>query len=142
MDKWEQVFSSQQINEAAAAFVKAVPANAVLAFHGQMGAGKTTFIGAVCKARGVQDVTGSPTYSIINQYNTIAGETVYHLDLYRLNSEEEAIQAGVEEVLYSGNLCLVEWPERTPDLLPPATLHVFIEVIDNATRRISCTLAR
>ena len=107
----------------------------VIAFHGQMGAGKTTFIHALCELNGVKDVVGSPTFSIINEYYMPAGK-IFHIDLYRLKDEEEAIRAGVEECLYSDHICLVEWPEKAPGIFPDDTLHVFIDVADSDTRKI------
>lgn len=104
-----------------------------------MGAGKTTFIHALCETKGVKDVVGSPSYSIINEY--AYGEDgrkkpLYHMDLYRLNDEEEAQRAGVEDALYSGSVCLVEWPERAPGIFPENTVHVYIELVDGTTRRL------
>ena len=107
----------------------------VLAFHGQMGAGKTTFIHALCNAKRVSSTVGSPTFPIINEYS-YPGGILYHIDLYRLKDEEEAIRAGVEDCLYSGNICLVEWPERVETLFPDDTLHVYIEAINKHTRTI------
>ena len=109
----------------------------VWAFDAAMGSGKTTFIHAVCDELGVRDAVGSPTFSIINQYQSNEGKVIYHLDLYRIKDEEEAIQAGVEDVLYSGELCLVEWPEKAADLFPDDTIHLSIEIIDINTRRIT-----
>ena len=111
----------------------------VVAFHGEMGAGKTTFIHALCDVKGIKDVVGSPTFSIINEYAyTEEGITkkMFHLDLYRLKDEEEAIQAGVEDCLYSNHINLVEWPEKAPGIFPPDTLHVYIELIDSANRKL------
>ena len=85
----------------------------------------------------MKDAVGSPTFSIINEYNALDGSVVYHLDLYRIKNEEEAIQAGVEDVLYSGELCLVEWPEKAPDLFPANTVRLTIDVVDGSTRRIT-----
>jgi tRNA threonylcarbamoyladenosine biosynthesis protein TsaE len=100
-----------------------------------MGAGKTTFIHQLCEIRGVTDTVGSPTFSIINEYR-YPGGSIFHIDLYRLKDEEEAIRAGVEDVLYSGEICLVEWPDRAPDIFPPDTVHVRLEVLDPDTRKI------
>lgn len=105
----------------------------VLAFHGPMGAGKTTFIHALCDVKKVSSTVGSPTFSIINEY-VYPGGRLYHIDLYRLKDEEEALRAGVEDCLYSGNTCLVEWPERAEGIFPEDTLPVFIRVIDPQTR--------
>jgi tRNA threonylcarbamoyladenosine biosynthesis protein TsaE len=131
----EVIFSLQEINDVAKKVIAAMGNKTVIALHGQMGAGKTTFTHAFCNALGVVDVVSSPTFSIINQYQTNNGQTIYHLDLYRLKDEEEAIQAGVEDCLYSGNICLVEWPERIPTIFPEDTLNIKIEVI-NASKRI------
>lgn len=112
----------------------------VFAFHGDMGAGKTTFIHALCEAMHVADVVTSPTFSIINQYKTNAGQTVYHMDLYRVKDENEAINAGVEDCLYSGNTCLVEWPEKAAGIFPDDTLHIYIGSIDDNARKLKYNL--
>ena len=112
----------------------------VFAFHGEMGAGKTTFIHALCEAIGVKDVITSPTFSIINQYQTNNGQTVYHMDLYRIKDENEAIQAGVEDCLYTGNVCLVEWPEKATGIFPDETLHITITSVDDNTRKLKYNL--
>jgi tRNA threonylcarbamoyladenosine biosynthesis protein TsaE len=108
----------------------------VWAVHGEMGSGKTTFIHALCENLGVSSAIGSPTYSIINEYKSEAG-TIYHMDLYRLKDEEEAMQAGVEDCLLSGNLCLIEWPEKAISLLPDNCFHITLKLVDEGTRRIS-----
>jgi tRNA threonylcarbamoyladenosine biosynthesis protein TsaE len=126
-------FTLEAIREAAGRFWEVAGDAKVFAFHGQMGAGKTTFIHALCDAKGVTSTVGSPTFSIINEYGWPGG-TIFHIDLYRLNDEEEAIRAGVEDCLYSGNICLVEWPERAGQLFPENTVAVYIEVLDPQTR--------
>jgi tRNA threonylcarbamoyladenosine biosynthesis protein TsaE len=98
-----------------------------------MGAGKTTFIHALCDQKKVSSTVGSPTFSIINEY-TYPGGSIFHIDLYRLKDAEEAIRAGVEDCLYSGNICLVEWPERAIDILPEDTISLHIRAIDPQTR--------
>src|SRR5678810_1345505 len=126
----EWTFSLDEIQETAKAVWNAVAKSKVFAFHGPMGSGKTTFIHALCDARKVKDVVGSPTFSIINEYYFSENATekkIFHIDLYRLRDEQEAIQAGVEDCLTSDHICLVEWPEKIPSLLPGDTLHVFIE---------------
>ena len=133
----EVIFSLQNINEAALKVVEQLGNNKVIALHGEMGAGKTTFTNSFCKALGVIDVVSSPTFSIINVYETKYDKTIYHLDLYRLKNEEEAINAGVEDCLYSGNICLVEWPDKLPTIFPEETLHINFELIDDTKRRIS-----
>jgi len=111
----------------------------VFAFHGQMGAGKTTIISVLCHYKGTNDVTGSPTFSIINEYRYIENDKtkkMFHIDLYRLKNEEEVVQAGVEDCLYSGSVCMVEWPEKAPDLFDDETVHVFIEPIADTDRKV------
>jgi tRNA threonylcarbamoyladenosine biosynthesis protein TsaE len=112
----------------------------VFAFYGEMGAGKTTFINALCKAMGVEDIVSSPTFSIINEYRTKLAKTVYHMDLYRIKDENEAITAGVEDCLYSGNICLVEWPEKAAGIFPDDTLHISISSVDDNTRKLKINL--
>jgi tRNA threonylcarbamoyladenosine biosynthesis protein TsaE len=129
-------FQLRDIEPAARLFWQQLPQQAVFAFHGDMGAGKTTFIHALCTVRGVTDTVGSPTFSIINEYQ-YAGGPIYHIDLYRLKDEEEAIRAGVEDVLYSGAICLVEWPDRAPGIFPPDTVELWLEVVDPDTRKIT-----
>lgn len=109
----------------------------VWAIHGQMGAGKTTFIHALCETLGVSSAIGSPTYSIINEYKSEKAGFIFHMDWYRLKDEEDAVQAGVEDCLFSGNFCLVEWPEKAPALLPDDCFHLRLEIVDEQTRRIS-----
>ncbi len=129
-------YTLETINEAAKQFWQAAGEAKVFALHGNMGAGKTTLVHALCVVRGVKDVVGSPTFSLINEYRDAAGKTIYHLDLYRLESEEEAIRAGVEDCLYSGEICLVEWPEKAAHLFPDDTVQVRIELVDDKTRRL------
>ena len=138
----EWIFSMETLKETAASFLKITGSKAVLAFHGQMGAGKTTFIHALCEVLGVKDVVGSPTFSIINEYRYEEDgrmKPLYHMDLYRLRDEEEAQRAGVEDALYSGHTCLVEWPEKAPGIFPDTTIHVHIEPVDTKTRRLKIT---
>ncbi|NHN25892.1 tRNA (adenosine(37)-N6)-threonylcarbamoyltransferase complex ATPase subunit type 1 TsaE [Flavobacterium jejuense] len=90
----------------------------VITFHAQMGVGKTTLIKELVKQLGVDTNSSSPTFSLVNEYETNKGEIVYHFDLYRLNSEEEAYDMGIDEYFYSGNWCFIEWPEKTPNLIP------------------------
>ena len=112
----------------------------IFAFHGEMGAGKTTLITALCQYKGVQEVMGSPTFSIINQYvyeENGAEKMIYHIDLYRLKNMQEVINAGVEDCLYSGAICMVEWPEKAPELFDEAnTIHVFIQPQTDTTRMV------
>ena len=130
----EWIFSLNEIGETAKSFWKAVNNATVLAFHGTMGAGKTTFIHALCDVKQVKDVVGSPTFSIINEYVFIEKgkeKKIYHIDLYRLRDEAEAIQTGIEDCLYSDHICLLEWPEKATSILPDHTIHVYIEATDS-----------
>jgi len=133
-------FNLADIDHAAANFLKEVKEHTVIAFYGEMGAGKTTFINALCRQLRVTDTVSSPTFSIINQYKTALGKTVYHMDLYRLKDEEEAIMAGVEDCLHSGDLCFVEWPEIAPALLPTDTIHCEITLTGNTERKLQIKL--
>lgn len=135
----EWTFSLDNINGVAKEFWKVAENKSVFAFHGPMGIGKTTFIHALCDVKGVKDVVGSPTFSIINEYQYDSEGTkqvLFHIDLYRLKNEEEAEKAGVEDALYSGNICLVEWPDKAPGIFPEDAIHVYIELINDSTRRL------
>ncbi|MEI6949165.1 tRNA (adenosine(37)-N6)-threonylcarbamoyltransferase complex ATPase subunit type 1 TsaE [Paraflavisolibacter sp. H34] len=137
--------SIEELPSFARKFWEQVQDATVFAFYGPMGAGKTTLITALCKSKGVDGNVSSPTFSIINEY-MYSGDgqrgRIYHMDLYRLNSQEEAVQAGVEDCLYSGDICLVEWPEKAPDLLPPHTVRVHLEALDESCRRIKVEQSR
>lgn len=135
----EWTFSLDNINKVAKEFWQATEGKMIFAFHGQMGAGKTTFIHALCDAKEVKDVVGSPTFSIINEYGYDCEGTkkvMFHIDLYRLKDKEEAIRTGVEDALYSGYICLVEWPEKAPGIFPEDKVDVFIEMSDESIRRL------
>lgn len=135
----EIIYTLEQLPGTAEAFWRLAANVQVIAFHGNMGAGKTTFIHALCDNRQVKDAVGSPTFSIINEYFFLENgkqKKIFHIDLYRITSEAEAIQAGVEDCLYSDHICLVEWPEKIGSLLPDDALHVFIEVINDRTRKL------
>ena len=110
--------------------------NKIWLFNASMGSGKTTFINALCKLLQIDQLSSSPTFSIINQYESKVIGNVYHLDLYRLKDEEDAIDAGVEDVLYSGKYCFVEWPEKAQGILPKDALLISISLIDSTTRML------
>ena len=116
------------IREAARQFVAATGENTVFAFYGKMGAGKTTFIKAVCEELGVEDVITSPTFAIVNEYRSdTTGELIYHFDCYRIKKSEEVYDMGYEDYFYSGALCFIEWPELIEELLPEEAVKVTIE---------------
>jgi tRNA threonylcarbamoyladenosine biosynthesis protein TsaE len=115
----------------------------VFAWHGQMGAGKTTLITALGKVKGVEDAMSSPTFSLINQYTYKEdGEEkiMYHIDLYRLKDEQEALHAGVEDAIYSGAICMVEWPEKAPHLFDESAVHVFVDLVSDTERLVRIEL--
>ena len=118
-------------------FWEAVGTTKIFAFHGQMGAGKTTIISVLCHSKGTGDVTGSPTFSIINEYRLAEGQKIFHIDLYRLKDEEEVMQAGVEDCVYSGDICMIEWPEKAPQLFDESTVHVYIEPVSENERKVT-----
>lgn len=135
--------SLNQLDKFAAEFWRLIKDARVFAFHGEMGAGKTTIISALCHFKGTDDATGSPTFSIINEYSFVENgqnEKIFHIDLYRLKDEEEVIQAGVEDCMYSGSVCMVEWPEKAPGLFDKNTVHVFVEAVSETERRVNLVL--
>ncbi len=132
----DAIFSLGQIKQVAQSLWKEGKQKKVWAFHAAMGTGKTTFIHALCEELGVKDAIGSPTFAIVNEYRSPIAGTIYHMDWYRLKDEEEAVQAGMEDQLYSKSLCLVEWPEKAAGLLPDDTLHIYMESLDKVTRRL------
>jgi len=109
----------------------------VIAFYGKMGAGKTTFIKALCEELGVEDVITSPTFAIVNEYSLPSQEALYHFDFYRIKKLEEVYDMGYEDYFYSGNLCLIEWPELIEELLPENALRVTIEEQPDGSRTIA-----
>ncbi|MEY4703085.1 MAG: hypothetical protein RIR96_982 [Bacteroidota bacterium] len=129
-------FNLEQIQQAADQVLTILGKPGCVILRGEMGAGKTTFTQAICRRLGVLDKMGSPTFSIINEYATETGEKVYHLDLYRLKNEAEAIAAGVEECIYSGSYCFVEWPERAPGLFEPGWPVIDIRNVDGQVRTL------
>ena len=133
-----KITSLANIDDAAKEFVATMGDETVYAFYGEMGAGKTTFINALCKALGVEkDTTNSPSFSIINEYRSdTTAELIYHFDLYRLENLEEAFDIGVEDYFDSGALCLLEWPERVEDILPNDTVKVEIKINDDDSREL------
>ncbi|MBR5745185.1 MAG: tRNA (adenosine(37)-N6)-threonylcarbamoyltransferase complex ATPase subunit type 1 TsaE [Muribaculaceae bacterium] len=126
------------IDVAAREFLDAVEGRKVIAFYGEMGVGKTTFINALSRQLGVtDDAVNSPSFSIVNEYETALGDIVYHFDLYRLDSIDEALAIGIEDYFYSGRLCLIEWPERIEPLLPDDALIVLFTLLDDGSRQLA-----
>jgi tRNA threonylcarbamoyladenosine biosynthesis protein TsaE len=108
----------------------------VFAFYGSLGAGKTTIIKAICDQLDAIDITSSPSFTLINEYRTNAGESLYHIDLYRIKDISEVFDIGIEEYLYGGNYCFIEWPERAEEVLPEETIKIYISVARNEERII------
>lgn len=133
-----KIGSLQGLEQVAREFAKELANHSLIAFYAPMGAGKTTFITALCHVLGVkEDAVGSPTFAIVNEYRTTSGRPVYHFDFYRINKMEEALDIGLYDYLDSGNLCLMEWPENIEPLLPEETLRVNIEVLPDQSRLLS-----
>jgi tRNA threonylcarbamoyladenosine biosynthesis protein TsaE len=130
------ILSLQELDEAAARFLELAGEQTVIAFSGEMGAGKTTFIQALCRKLGITVEVNSPTFSLVNEYFTPQGNSIFHFDLYRIESPEELFDMGYEEYFYSGSLCLIEWPEKAVSLIPEDALWVQIEIGENEARLI------
>lgn len=131
------ISSLADLPRAARDFANAMGGSSVFAFYGKMGAGKTTFIKALCEALGVADVVNSPTFSIVNEYRAEpTGELVYHFDFYRIGKIEEVYDMGYEDYFYSGAVCLIEWPELVEDLLPGDAVRVEVEELPDGSRRL------
>ena len=134
----------EHIGEAARAFIQHIGDSRVFAFYGKMGAGKTTFIKALCEGLGVTDVVTSPTFAIVNEYTaandsslfTLHSSLIYHFDFYRIKRIEEVYDMGYEDYFYSGNLCFIEWPELIEDLLPADAVRVTIDTLSDGSRRV------
>lgn len=130
-----EIPSLDGLETAAAEFLKEIGQNRLVALYGAMGAGKTTFTTAVCKALGVEeDAISSPTFAIVNEYRSRGGESIFHFDFYRINKPAEALDIGLYDYLDSGCLCIMEWPENIEDLLPEETLKVSITVSPSGSR--------
>ena len=133
-----KIQSLEHIHEAAREFIAAMGDNTVFALYGKMGAGKTTYIKALCQELGVEDVVTSPTFAVINEYRSdIAGELIYHFDFYRIKKLEEVYDMGYEDYFYSGALCFIEWPELVEELLPGNTIKVTIEELEDGSRKLT-----
>ena len=133
-----RINSLDTIHEAAKEFIKGMGDGKVFAFYGKMGAGKTTFIKALCEVLGVKDVITSPTFAIINEHTDGNDNPIYHFDFYRIKKLEEVYDMGYEDYFYSGNLCLLEWPELVEDVLPENVIKVTIEEQPDGSRLLTC----
>lgn len=129
-----QIDSLKHIHKTARQFLEATNGRTVFAFYGAMGAGKTSFIKAICEELGVEDVITSPTFAIVNEYALPDGDSVYHFDFYRISKMEEAYDLGYEEYFYSGRFCFIEWPEKIDALLPENCTKVHIEEQSDGSR--------
>jgi tRNA threonylcarbamoyladenosine biosynthesis protein TsaE len=130
------IFSLDEITTVAKQILATTSLKKVVTFHAQMGAGKTTLIKEIVKELGVQDNSSSPTFSLVNEYRTYEGAIVYHFDLYRLNSEEEGYDMGLDEYFYSDDWCFIEWPEKTPNLIPIDHASISIKVLPDGKREL------
>jgi len=128
-------FTLDEISQVAQKVIAQNP-NKVILFHGEMGAGKTTFIKALSKSLGVSEATSSPTFSLVNEYQTTEGDLVYHFDVYRLENESEAYDMGIDEYLYSGEWCFIEWAEKIPSLIPSEHSTITLKVNKDGTRKL------
>jgi tRNA threonylcarbamoyladenosine biosynthesis protein TsaE len=131
-------FSLDEINEVAQQVLATQPHKVIL-FNGEMGVGKTTFIKAFARQLGVKDATSSPTFSLVNEYQTADKQYVYHFDVYRLKSESEALDMGIDEYLYSGNWCCIEWAEKIPNLIPMEHSVIEIKTLSDGRRELTLT---
>jgi tRNA threonylcarbamoyladenosine biosynthesis protein TsaE len=132
-----EIQSLDTIHKTAQEFIELIGKNTVFAFNGKMGAGKTTFIKAICEVMGVKETVNSPTFSIVNEYESADGRIIFHFDCYRINKVQEALDFGAEEYLYSGNLCFIEWSENIAPILPESIVNVNIEETENGKRKIT-----
>ena len=128
-------FSLHQLEEVAQKILDENP-NKVILFHGEMGVGKTTLIKQLCRNLGVTDATSSPTFSLVNEYETTADQLVYHFDFYRLNKETEGLDMGIDDYLYSGNWCFIEWAEKIPNLIPESHSVITISLLEDGSRTL------
>lgn len=135
-----EINSVDEIREAARNFLAQFKQERIFAFYGKMGAGKTTFIKALCRELGSTDPITSPTFALVNEYTTAEDERIFHFDFYRIKNNEEALDLGFDDYLYTGNYCFMEWPENVEDLLPTNIVEVKLEVKDSSARTITANI--
>jgi tRNA threonylcarbamoyladenosine biosynthesis protein TsaE len=136
----KKIHSLKELDNAAKDLIAAFPGQRIFALYGKMGAGKTTFIQAICKTLGSEDYVTSPTFALINEYSDKNLLPIYHFDFYRIKKMEEAFDIGYEDYFFSGHYCLIEWPEKIESLLPENIVEVKIEVLGSETRNISAKI--
>lgn len=134
----EIVFTLDELELVAQKVIDQQPSKVIL-FHGEMGVGKTTLIKKLCKTLGVSSATSSPTFSLVNEYETIDNQDVYHFDFYRLKNEMEALDMGADDYFYSGNWCFIEWAEKIPSLIPDEHAVITIKIVENGKRHLTLT---
>jgi tRNA threonylcarbamoyladenosine biosynthesis protein TsaE len=134
----EIVFTLDELELVAQKVIDQHPSKVIL-FHGEMGVGKTTLIKQLCKTLEVTSTTSSPTFSLVNEYETIDSQVVYHFDFYRLKNEMEALDMGADDYFYSGNWCFIEWAEKIPSLIPDKHAVITIELVENGKRHLTLT---
>jgi tRNA threonylcarbamoyladenosine biosynthesis protein TsaE len=134
----EIVFTIDELESVAQQIIAQQPAKVIL-FHGEMGVGKTTLIKQLCKTLGVTAATSSPTFSLVNEYETTTNQIVYHFDFYRLKNEMEALDMGADDYFYSGNWCFIEWAEKIPNLIPEEHAIITIELVEDGKRHLTLT---
>ena len=136
MAKEIRIKDKKHLSDAAEKFLKHFGEKRIFAFYGSMGAGKTTIIKAICKVLGAIDIVSSPTFTLVNEYKTISGETIYHIDFYRIKKQEEVFDFGIEDYLSGDSYCFMEWPEMIQDILPRETINIRISVGENEERTL------
>ncbi len=131
-----KTFTLNDVKALSKEIIESVP-HKVLLFYGEMGVGKTTLIKELCKYLGVNDTISSPTFSLVNEYTTVHNECIYHFDLYRITNDEEALDIGIEDYLYSKNWCFIEWPQNIENLLPLEATKIQLSLSEDGSRTIT-----
>lgn len=134
-----EITDKKHLDSAARKFIKHSGDKRIFAFYGAMGSGKTTFIKAICSILGAEDIVSSPTFTLVNEYRTREGESIYHIDFYRIKKQEEVLDFGIEEYLTGESWCFMEWPELVEEILPPEMMKVKISIGEDEKRTLSIT---